>query len=256
MEERRLNVQRVKEKLVKFIRKQTQAAGFQKVLLGISGGLDSALVATLCTEALGEKNVFALILPYKTTSSQTLADARLVARSLQIKTWSVEISSLVDAYFSAFPDAGRIQRGNFMARMRMAVLYDFSKRLNALVVGTSNKSERLLGYGTIFGDLACAFNPIGNLYKTQVKQMAKALGLPKNIINKTPSADLWPGQTDEGELGLKYAQVDRLLYYLVDKRASLAKLVKLGFKKAEIEKVKARIAANEFKRRIPAIAEV
>jgi len=174
----------------------------------------------------------------------------------QVKTKFIDITEQIDVYFKDFPDAGKVRRGNKMARERMSILYDQSKDLNALVVGTSNKTELLLGYGTLYGDVACAFNPLGGLYKTQLRQLAKDIGIPAQIIRQTATAGLWPGQSDEGELGFTYAKVDRLLYYLVDKKFSDKKLIKLGFKKSLIGKVKNRIAANAFKGRTPAIAKI
>lgn len=251
----KIDSQKVQQKLVKFIRRQTKIAHFSRVLVGLSGGLDSSLVIYLCCQALGAKNVFALILPYKNTSSKSINLAKQIARRFQVKTRFIDISPQIDIYFKRFSDADRIRRGNKMARERMGILYDQSKHFDALVVGTSNKSELLLGYGTIYGDLACAFNPIGCLYKTQVRQLAKDVGLPKEIIQMTPTAGLWPGQSDEKELGLAYARVDRLLYYMVDKGFSEQKLLKMGFKKNYIAKVKKRIACNAFKRRLAPVAQ-
>ena len=256
MSELKINAKDVEQKLIRFIRQQTRAAGFKKALVGLSGGLDSSLVVYLCQKALGRENTFALILPYKTTPSETIHHAKLIARKYQLKARLIELTAQIEAYFKNFPDADKIRRGNKIARERMSILYDQSKEFNALVVGTSNKSEILLGYGTIYGDLACAFNPLGSLYKTQVRQLAKEVGIPAPILAKTPSAELWPGQTDEGELGLTYARVDRLLYYLVDRKFSDQKLIRLGFKKSFIDKVKTRIAENSFKRHLPAIAKV
>ena len=252
----RINSTKVKQKLARFIRNQTRSAGFSRVVVGLSGGLDSSLAVYLACLALSKDNVYALILPYKTTSSETINFAKLVARKYQVKTRFIDITKQTDAYFEDFPDADKIRRGNKMARERMSILYDQSKELDALVVGTSNKTELLLGYGTVFGDIACAFNPLGSLYKTQVRQLAQDLGIPAQIIKQTPTAGLWPGQTDEGELGVTYAKVDELLYYLVDKKFSDKKLLRLGFKKSLIGKVKNRIAANAFKGRPPAIAKI
>jgi NAD+ synthase len=256
MRKLKIDTAKVKQKLIRFIRNQTKNAGFAKVLVGLSGGLDSSLVVYLSCLALGKEDVFALILPYKTTSSESLNHAKLIARKYQVKTRFIDITTQIDAYFKDFPDADKIRRGNKMARERMSILYDQSKELNALVVGTSNRSELLLGYGTIYGDIACGFNPLGSLYKTQVRQLAKDLGLPLQIVQKTPTAGLWPGQSDEKELGLTYAQADRLLYYLVDKRFSDRKLAGLGFKKGFIQKVKSRIADNAFKLHTPPIAKI
>jgi len=251
MRELKIDSKKVEAKLTRFIRQQTKRAGFARVLIGLSGGLDSSLAIYLSCRALGCEKVFALILPYKTTSSESINCAKLVARKYQVKTRFIDITAQVDAYFKNFPKANKIRRGNKMARERMSVLYDQSKELDALVVGTSNKTEILLGYGTIYGDTACAFNPLGGLYKTQLQQLAKDVGIPEKIIKQKPSAGLWPGQSDEGELGLTYARVDRLLYYMVDKKYSDKKLIRLGFKKSYIAKVKKRIADNAFKTHLP-----
>lgn len=256
MRELKINSAKVEQKLVGFIRNQTKQANFSRVVVGLSGGLDSSLALCLSCRALGKENVFALVLPYKTTSSESINFAKFVARKYQAKTRFIDITEQIDAYFKRFPDADKIRQGNKMARERMAILYDQSKELDALVVGTGNKTELLLGYGTIYGDVACAFNPLGNLYKTQLRQLAKDMGIPSQIIKQTPSAGLWPGQSDEGELGLTYAKVDRLLYYLVDRKFSDRKLLRLGFKKTYIEKVKRRIAENAFKRRLPSVARI
>ncbi|MBN2097772.1 MAG: NAD+ synthase [Candidatus Omnitrophica bacterium] len=256
MDKLKIDSNRVKQKLIRFIREQTSSAGFSRVVLGLSGGLDSSVTVYLCCAALGKDNVLGLILPYKISSAESINHAKLIARRCQVKTRFIDISEQIDTYFKNFSDADRIRRGNKMARERMSILYDQSKAWDALVVGTSNKTEILLGYGTIYGDVACAFNPLGSLYKTQLRQLAKDLGLPKEIIQKTPSAGLWPGQSDEKELGLTYARADQLLYYLVDKKYSLKRLMHLGFRKGYIEKVKCRIAANAFKSKLPAIAKI
>jgi NAD+ synthase len=256
MKELRIDAQKTEQKLIRFIRQQTKAAGFSKVVVGISGGLDSSLVLYLCSQALGKQNVFGLILPYKATSSEEINYAKMMARKYQVRARFIDITEQIDLYFKKFPDADKIRRGNKMARERMSVLFDQAKDLEALVAGTSNKSECLLGYGTVFGDCAFSFGVLAGLYKTQVRQLAKEVGIPAEILRLKPSAGLWPGQTDEGELGLTYAKVDRLLYYLVDKRYSDKRLVKLGFKKAYVEKVKKRIAKNVFKRNLPPIAKI
>lgn len=256
MRELKIDSEKVKRKLIRFIRHQTEKAGFSRVVVGLSGGLDSSLVAYLCVQALGSVHVFGLILPYRTTPSQSINYAKLIARKYQLRTRFVDITAQIDAYFKNFPGADKIRRGNKMARERMSVLYDQSKELNALVAGTGNRTEALLGYGTIYGDMSCAFNPLGGLYKTQVRQLAGACGIPEQIIKQVPTAGLWPGQTDEGELGVTYTKVDRLLYYLVDKNFSDKKLAKLGFKKAFIQKVKKLIADNAFKSCLPPIVKI
>lgn len=242
--------------LVGFLREEVRKVGYSKVVLGLSGGVDSALTAALAQRALGAENVVPIIMPYRTSNPQSEADARTVADSLGLNPQVVDISPQVDAYFERFPDAERGRRGNKMARERMAILYDMSWAHRALVVGTSNKTELLLGYGTIHGDLAHALNPLGDLYKTQVWEMARHMGLPSQVIEKPPSADLWEGQSDEQELGFQYAVVDVLLYYLVDARCSRAELRDMGFEDAFIDDIGRRVRDSQYKRRPPLIAKL
>ena len=212
-----------------FIRSQLRQAGFERAVLGLSGGIDSALVAYLVAEAIGAERLLCVLLPYRTSSPASRADAEAVVADLGAASELVDISPMVDGYFAADPDASPLRRGNFMARQRMAVLYDRSVTWGGLVVGTGNKTESLIGYTTLFGDSACAFNPIGDLYKTQVRQLAADIGVPDAILRKAPSADLWPGQTDEIEGGFSYPQLDRLLFWRIDKRRSTEEMVALGF---------------------------
>jgi NAD+ synthase len=242
--------------LAQFLKEETEKAGFKKVVFGLSGGIDSTVVAYLCTHALSAENVTALVLPYSSSSPENIKDAENVAQSLQIEYQIIDISPMVDIFFKKESDANHIRRGNLMARERMCVIYDYSSKHDALVIGTSNKSELLLGYGTIFGDLASAINPIGDLYKTHIRQIAQFYGVPDNIINKSPSADLWLGQTDEEELGYSYDEIDRLLYYLIDLRYSDKMLVELGFLPNMIKDIKIRIQKSQFKRRPPIIAKL
>lgn len=251
-----INPELVRKILIGFIRNEVRKVGFERVVLGLSGGVDSSLVATLAAQALGPKNVQALIMPYKTSDPKSRADALQVIRQLGIEHLGIDISRQVDAYFERFPEADQKRRGNKMARERMTILYDQSWAWRALVIGTSNKTELLLGYGTIYGDLASAINPIGDLYKTQVWQLADAVGVPTAIVQKTPSADLWAGQSDETELGFQYRQVDQLLYYLVDRRYSVEELKGLGFDPAFIDDIVRRVRDNQYKRRLPVIAKL
>jgi NAD+ synthase len=242
--------------LVGFLREEVRKVGFERVVLGLSGGVDSALSAALAQRALGAENVVPVIMPYRSSSPESEADARIVADSLGIKPEVVDISPQVDAYFEQFPDAERGRKGNKMARERMSILYDMSWKHRALVVGTSNKTELLLGYGTIFGDMAHALNPLGDLYKTQVWALARHMELPPSVIEKAPSADLWEGQSDEQELGFQYAVVDVLLYYLVDQRCTRAELRTMGFEDAFVDEIGRRVRDSQYKRRPPLIAKL
>jgi NAD+ synthase len=239
-----------------FIREEVQKVGFTKAVLGLSGGLDSATVAFLAAEALGSENVHVCILPYKTSSAESVSHAKKVVEQLGIHAEVIDITAMVDAYFELFPDADMIRRGNKMARERMTILYDHSAAIGGLVLGTSNKTELLLGYGTIYGDMSSALNPIGDIYKTQVWQLAAAMGVPSAILDKKPSADLWAGQTDEEELGFTYREADRLLYYMVDQRYNREELVEMGFTKQFVDTIYWRVQNSHFKRRLPVIAKV
>jgi NAD+ synthase len=239
-----------------FIRGQLRQAGFEKALIGLSGGIDSAVVAFLVAEAIGAERLLTVLMPYRTSSPASRSDAETVVARLGCASELVDISPMVDAYFDTDPDASSVRRGNFMARQRMAVLYDRSVSWGGLVVGTGNKTESLIGYTTLFGDSACAFNPIGDLYKSQVRQLAEALGVPEAIIRKAPSADLWPGQTDEAEADMSYPVLDRLLFWRVDKRRSVDEVVALGFDRPLVERVDRMIAGSEFKRQVPPIAKL
>ena len=251
-----INPELVRKILVRFIQNEVQKVGFERVVLGLSGGVDSSLVANLASQALGPKNVLAVIMPYKSSDPKSLSDALQVVQQLGINHLEVEITPQIDAYFERFPDADQRRRGNKMARERMTILYDQSSVFRALVIGTSNKTELLLGYGTIYGDMASAINPVGDLYKTQVWQLADAVGVPTAIVQKAPSADLWAGQSDETELGFAYRMVDQFLYYLVDRRYSKEELSRLGFEPAFIDDIIRRVRDNQYKRRLPVIAKL
>jgi NAD+ synthase len=241
-----------------FIRAQLRQAGFGRALLGLSGGIDSALVAYLVVDAIGAADVLAVLMPYRTSSPDSRADAEEVVRRLGCASEVADISAVVDAWFETpgRTDATALRRGNFMARARMAVLYDRSVTWDGLVVGTGNKTETLIGYTTLWGDSASAFNPIGDLYKSQVRQLALEVGVPEAIIRKAPSADLWPGQTDEGEVGFSYAEVDRILFRLVDRRLSIDEVASEGFERALVERIDRMVAGSEFKRQVPPIAKI
>jgi NAD+ synthase len=242
--------------IAEFIRGQLRQAGFERAVLGLSGGIDSALVAFLTAEAIGPDSLLSVLMPYRTSSPASRADAEAVVEQLGCASEVVDISPMVDGFFGPESDASPVRRGNFAARMRMSVLYDRSVVWGGLVVGTGNKTESLIGYTTVFGDSACAFNPIGDLYKSQVRQMAEAMGVPDAIIRKAPSADLWPGQTDETEAGFSYPVLDRLLFWLIDKRRSIDEVVALGFDRALVERVDRMVAGAEFKRQVPPIAKL
>lgn len=241
-----------------FIRAQLSQAGFERALLGLSGGIDSALVAYLLAEAIGPQHVLAVLMPYRTSSPESRGDAEEVVRRLGCASELMDISGIVDAYFEdeSRVEATPLRRGNFMSRTRMMVLYDHSVTWGGLVTGTGNKTETLIGYSTLWGDSASAFNPIGDLYKSQIRQLSAAMGVPDEIIRKAPSADLWPGQTDEEEVGFSYAEVDRILYRLVDKRLSLDEVVADGFERELVDRVDRMVAGSEFKRQVPPIAKV
>jgi NAD+ synthase len=252
----KINPELVTEILCRFIRTEIRRAGFQRAVVGLSGGIDSSVVTFLCARALGAENVLAVTMPYKTSSAATRNDSHAVIGQLGVHTVDVPITDQVDAYFGRFPDASQLRRANKCARERMTVLYDQSVAFQALVAGTSNKSELLLGYGTQFGDMASAINPVGDLYKTQLYQLAAHLGVPQPILSKDPTGDLWIGQTDEGELGFTYAEVDRLLVLLVDRRWRRAELLRAGFAADFVDRVVTMIRRNHYKRRMPVIAKL
>ncbi|MEN6405504.1 MAG: NAD+ synthase [Thermoguttaceae bacterium] len=251
-----INPELVAEILCRFIRQEIRRAGFQRAVVGLSGGIDSTVVTFLCAKSLGPENVLAVTMPYKTSSEATRRDSRAVVDQLGVQTIDVPITGAIDAYFSQFPDASQLRRANKCARERMTVLYDQSASFGALVAGTSNKSELLLGYGTQFGDMASAINPVGDLYKTQLYALAAQLGVPDSILHKEPTGDLWIGQTDEGELGFTYAEVDRLLALMVDRRWRRAELLEAGFAAEFVDRVATMIRRNHYKRRMPVIAKL
>jgi NAD+ synthase len=255
-DELRIDADVARRVIAEFIRGQLRQAGFERAVLGLSGGIDSALVANLVAEAIGAERLLCVLMPYATSSDASRTDAEEVVRRLGAASELVEISPMVDAFFAAQPYATPLRRGNFMARQRMAVLYDRSVTWGGLVVGTGNKTESLIGYTTLFGDNACAFNPIGDLYKSQVRQLAADIGVPDAIIRKAPSADLWPGQTDETEAGFSYPVLDRLLFWRVDKRRSDEEMAGLGFEPELVARVDRMIATSEFKRQVPPIAKL
>ncbi|MBM0637076.1 NAD+ synthase [Campylobacter sp. VicNov18] len=242
--------QKITQKICDFIQQKVINSQAKGVVLGLSGGIDSALVATLCKNALKE-NVFALLMPTQSSNQSNLEDALRLCKDLKLEYKIIAIQDILDAFIKQSENTDKIAIGNFAARIRMSLLYDYSALKNSLVVGTSNKSELLLGYGTIYGDLACAFNPIGGLYKSEIYDLAKYLGLHENFITKKPSADLWEDQSDETELGFAYVQIDEGLKALKANDEGLLK----SFDPALINMLKNRMQKNIFKRKMPEILE-
>ena len=242
--------------LTGFIRDSVTKAGMERVVLGLSGGIDSAVSAYLAAQALGADKVLALRMPYKTSSADSLADAETVIEDLDLPHLTLPISEMADPLIARFPDMSRLRRGNIMARLRMIALYDQSMAWGGLALGTSNKTEFLLGYSTIYGDSGVALHPIADLYKFQVRQMARHLGVPDSIIDKPPSADLWVGQTDEDELGFTYDEADAALYLLVDERYRVDEVAAEGFPREFVVKIWERVKANHFKRTMPNVAKL
>ncbi len=242
--------------LTGFIQTEISRAGFHKAVLGLSGGIDSALACYLAAEALGPENVLAIRMPYKTSSQGSLDHAQLVIDDLGVQALTIPITEMVDPLFNRFPEMDQRRKGNIMARQRMIILFDQSEDFKGLVVGTGNKTEILLGYSTLYGDSACALNPLGDLYKAQVRQLSQAMGVPQPILEKAPSADLWAGQTDEGELGFTYEQADQILYLLIDQRYTPQECVDAGFKEEFVKAVLQRVRRNQFKRVLPPIAKL
>ena len=251
-----INTEVARQILTGFIKSEVSRVGFSRIVINLSGGLDSALSCALAAEALGPENVLALRLPYRTSSRDSLDHAQLMIDQFNVQNKTFDISGMVDPLIESDPQMSNTRKGNIMARSRMIALYDQTEALKGLPIGTSNKTEILLGYTTMWGDMASALNPIGDLYKTQVRQLSRAMNIPSVIIDKPPSADLWLGQTDEGELGFTYEQVDKLLYLLVDQRYSAQECVEEGFDQSFVEAVTTRIRRNQFKRMMPPVAKL
>jgi NAD+ synthase len=246
--------------LTDFIRDAVATSATEGVVVGLSGGVDSALAAALATRALGPARVHAFVLPYRISNPESARDACLVAKQLGVDHRLIDISPMVDPYFALeIPGEGeedRRRRGNKLARERMAILFDQAKKLGCLVLGTSNKTEILLGYSTVFGDNASSLNPLGDLYKQQVWRLAQHLALPRQVVAKQPSADLWPGQTDEEELGLTYEVADEVLYLLFDLGLRPAEVVERGYEEAAVRRIVRLEQANRYKRRLMLIARL
>ncbi|WP_457568217.1 NAD+ synthase [Desulfurobacterium sp.] len=262
MKEKLVEILHLKDKtfivnaLTSFIRQEIEKAGFKKAVVGVSGGVDSALSAFLAVKALGKENVILISMPYRTSAGSSIEDARLVGKTLGAEFHEIDITPQIDAYFQRFPKASKLRRGNKMARERMAILYDFAHDRQALVVGTSNKSELLIGYSTRWGDGAHDLNPIGDLYKTQVWELAEFIGVPERIVKKQPSADLWPGQTDEGEIGFSYHLLDQILVAYVDLKIKKEEIVSFGYEQATVEKVMQMVQKSQYKRKLPIICKI
>ncbi len=251
-----INTDLARKILTGFIHSEITRIGYEHAVINLSGGIDSALSCFLAAEALGPQNVLAIRLPYRASSADSLADAQKVIDATGVRSITVEITEMVDPLIAKFPDMDNVRKGNIMARERMIVLYDQSVAFRGLAIGTGNKTEILLGYTTLYGDAANALNPIGDLYKTQVRQLSKAVGVPQSILDKAPSADLWTGQTDEGELGFTYAEVDQLLHLLIDQRFTPQECVEAGFPEPFVCAVVLRVQRNHFKRILPPIAKL
>jgi NAD+ synthase len=243
------------ERCVLFIRATLSASGHDALVVGLSGGIDSAVAAGLAVRAPGADKVLGVMMPYASSSAASLTDAAAVAKTLGMKTEKIEITPMADQFFNSIPANELVRRGNIMARCRMVVLYDVSARDGSLVLGTGNRTEDLLGYTTMHGDNACALNPLGHLYKTEIRLLARHLGLPDSVLTKAPSADLWTGQADEDELGYTYAEADHLLVHMIDQGLGRKQLETLGFSADLIDQVSARVRRMAFKRAAPPVAE-
>lgn len=252
-----INEKETARKLTEFLKEKLQQSGLTGYVLGLSGGIDSALSAAVGVAAVGPDKIHAIIMPYSGSSASSLHDARLVADFLNLTADTIDISPMIDAYYSDIKTVDPVRAGNKMARERMSILFDKAFQYRSLVLGTSNRTEICLGYGTLFGDVACSVNPLGMLYKTHVRQMAKYYQIPEKILNKIPTADLWPGQTDEDELGMEYAVVDRLLHMMIENNVTQRqKLNDAGFDDRLIDRAVSLLNKNYFKRHLPEIADL
>ena len=249
---RNIDLKTEKQKIISFIKTYYKDAGFTKGIIGLSGGVDSSLVAYLAVDALGKENVIGVLMPYKNSRDDSFDDGKLVAETLGIKYIIREITPMVDAYFETYePNADKLRKGNMKARVRMCTIYDLAAKEHALVLGTGNKTELLLGYVTQFGDGACALEPLGCLYKSEVWKLAEMMGVPENIVKKIPTADLWEDQTDEEELGLSYADADEILYALYEKKLPKEELFSLGFTEEQVQHIISIVNKNRFKQTVP-----
>lgn len=242
------------EKLIDFLKEQSKKRGFQSVVFGLSGGIDSAVVAILCQKAFF-KDSHALLMPSMQSSKQSLKDALMLCELFDISYTILPLEKMQQGFLETLAGLSDnpLRMGNLCARLRMICLYDYAFMHNSLVIGTSNKSERMLGYGTIFGDLACGINPIGNLYKTEIYEIAKVLKMPQRILDKAPSADLYEGQSDEKELGFSYEVLDKIMVFL-EGGYSQEEILGKGLPKEALELVLRRMQTMEFKRKMPELA--
>ena len=246
----KINPERTEKRIIEFIREELDKIPFHKAIIGLSGGIDSTVITYLTAKAIGSKNIFSLILPFQNSSLENINDAKMVAKKLSLHNEIINITPMLKAYFKNFSKVNKIRLGNKIARERMSILYDVAKKEKALVIGTSNKTELLLGYFTKYGDGGVDLEPLGSLYKTQVYQLAEYLNIPKKIIKKTPSADLWNGQTDEGELGLSYREMDEILYFLVDRGYKKNRILELGYPEKKIKKIESLLRNSSHKRNL------
>ena len=243
-------------KLIEFIDSQLAIRGHTRAIIGLSGGLDSTVLTYITSRAIPKSNIYAMILPYGTQSLSAVLDAKEVVRELGIQSIEHDITPMIDSYFGQFAEVDWKRRGNKMARERMSILYDYSAYLKGLVLGTSNKTELLIGYGTLYGDLAGSIQPLGDLYKTQIRAIASYLNIPKRIIDKPPSADFWSDQTDEKEIGFKYEDIDKLLFAMIDLKKNREELISIGFSREMIDKVKFMMKKSTFKRKLISIPRI
>lgn len=251
-----LNAALAERALTGFVRDAVGTAGAKGVVVGLSGGVDSALAAGLAARGLGSQNVHAFYLPYRSSSADSRSDAEASAAAFGLRLETIDITPMIDAYFAVETEADNVRRGNKMARERMTILFDQAKKLGCLVLGTSNKTEILLGYSTVFGDNASSLNPLGDLYKQQVWQLSRHLGVPASVIDKKPSADLWPGQTDEGDLGFQYEVADEVLFLMFDQGLAPEEVVERGYPETVVERISQLEHQNRFKRRLMLIARL
>ena len=252
----KINPEKIAEEIINFIRITVKKAGFGRVVIGLSGGIDSSAVFSLAVKALRAENVYGVMMPYGDWNKEALEDIEELAKTLkfpQKKILAINIKPFCEPVFANLGGANQLRKGNIMVRMRMIVLYDMAKKYNALVLGTENKTEYKLGYFTRFGDEAADIEPIREFYKTQIYQLARYLNIPNNIIEKAPTAGMWAGQTDEGEFGFTYREADKILYLHVDKNLSKSEIIGKGFRKEIVEKVLGRMWENEFKHKLPHI---